>query len=360
MPRVSERVAGAADERLVGTPGPVNRAGGKAEATGGRVRGGSQASVPAGLAAVDEVAIAEMAAATIARGSQSFAAAAKLFDPVTRQGAMLLYAWCRHCDDVVDDQDLGFARDTVAATSLAQRIAGLEATTCAAFADEPVSDPAFRALQLVARRHGLPLGLALDHLGGFRMDVDERKYRTSEDLLDYCHHVAGVVGEMMSMVMGAREAGTLQHAADLGLAFQLTNIARDIVPDARVGRVYLPATWLAEVGLDAADIARPERRGDVAVLAARLVAMAEPYYASARIGVDALPRRSAWAVATALGVYREIGLRVVALGPRAWDARVSTSKADKLGHVAKAAAVAFGPRKPHPSPRPDGLWRHTD
>jgi phytoene synthase len=322
-----------------------------------------RAAVPAGAAtdiAPSEADIASMAEATIARGSQSFAAAAKLFDPVTRQGAMLLYAWCRHCDDVVDDQDLGFQRDHAADTSPQERIAGLEALTRSAFAGEAVVDPAFQALQIVVRRHGIPLGMALDHLDGFRMDVDERHYQTVEDLLDYCHHVAGVVGEMMSMVMGVRDAATLQRAADLGLAFQLTNIARDIVPDARVGRVYLPAEWLDDLGMDAADIVTPECRPEVALLAARLVALAEPYYASARIGVDALPRRSAWAVATALGVYREIGLRVVSLGHRAWDGRVSTSKADKLGHVARAALIAFGPRRGRKPARAIGLWQHAD
>ena len=307
-----------------------------------------------------EADIADMAEATIARGSQSFAAAAKLFDPVTRQGAMLLYAWCRHCDDVVDDQDLGFAREHAAKTSPEERIAGLEALTRAAFAGDAVADPAFRALQLVVRRHAIPLGMALDHLDGFRMDVEGRTYRTTEDLLDYCHHVAGVVGEMMSMVMGVRDPAVLQRAADLGLAFQLTNIARDIVPDARMGRVYLPAEWLADVGMEAEDVAAPEARPEVAEMAARLVALAEPYYASARIGVDALPRRSAWAVATALGVYREIGLRVVGLGHRAWDGRVSTSKADKLGHVAKAALIAFGPRRSTKPERALGLWQHAD
>jgi len=112
--------------------------------------------------------------------------------------------------------------------------------------------------------------------------------------------------------------------------------------------------------MEPADVAAPEARPEVAELAARLVALAEPYYASARIGVDALPRRSAWAVATALGVYREIGLRVVALGHQAWDGRVSTSKADKLAHVARAALIAFGPRRGKRPARAIGLWQHAD
>lgn len=301
--------------------------------------------------------LAAQAAETIAKGSQSFATAARLFDPVTREGALLLYAWCRHCDDVVDDQHLGFNREVAGPGTPEERIAALERLTRQAFAGETLEDPNFRALQRVARRHGLPLSLALAHLDGFRMDVEGRRYRTIEDTLDYCHHVAGVVGTMMSMVMGAREALTLQRAADLGLAFQLTNIARDIVPDALAGRLYLPADWLAEVGLDPDGVALPENRGKVAILAARLVALAEPYYASARIGIDALPRRSAWAVATAHGVYRAIGTEVVRRGDRAWDRRVSTSRAEKLSQVLRGAAVAAR-RRGDDAPRPSGLWCH--
>lgn len=298
------------------------------------------------------------AEATIAKGSKSFAAAARLFDPRTREGAVMLYAWCRHCDDVVDDQDLGHATGLVAASTPLERIAMLEDRTRRAFAGEPMREPAFQALQRVARSHDMPQTLALEHLEGFRMDAEERTYDTFEEVLDYCHHVAGVVGVMMARVMGARDPAVLVRAADLGLAFQLTNIARDIVPDARVGRIYLPADWLAEEGIARDAVAAPENRDRVARLAHRLVAAAEPYYASARIGIDALPRRSAWAVATALGVYREIGMRVVAAGPKAWDERVSTSKSDKLGHVARAAATAFRPRRARATARDATLWTH--
>ncbi|WP_244487960.1 phytoene/squalene synthase family protein [Aureimonas sp. Leaf454] len=317
----------------------------------------SEATLPGGGKAPAD--LGRTAEATIARGSKSFAAAARLFDPGTRQGAIMLYAWCRHCDDVVDDQELGHRTGLADATAPIDRVAMLEDRTRRAFAGEAMAEPAFQALQQVASRHDVPLALALEHLDGFRMDAEARRYERFEEVLDYCHHVAGVVGVMMARVMGARDAATLVRAADLGLAFQLTNIARDIVPDAAVGRVYLPADWLAEAGLPRDEIANPDNRERVASLARRLVAAAEPYYASARIGIDALPRRSAWAVATALGVYREIGLRVVAAGPRAWDGRVSTSRSDKLGHVATGAVTAFGPRRRASSRRDERLWTHA-
>ena len=88
------------------------------------------------------------------------------------------------------------------------------------------------------------------------MDVGNHVYRSFDDTLLYCYRVAGVVGVMMAQIMGVRDVPTLQRAADLGIAFQLTNIARDVLDDAGNGRCYLPVAWLAEVGLSAATLAR--------------------------------------------------------------------------------------------------------
>jgi phytoene synthase len=270
---------------------------------------------------------------TIQKGSQSFAAAAALFDPQTRADAEMLYAWCRHCDDVIDGQTLGHDREVLDHGEVERRLLDLYAQTRAAIAGDPTDDPAFAAFREVARRRALPERYPIELIDGFAMDVSGRRYETLEDTLDYCWHVAGVVGVMMAIVMGVKpdDLQTLRRAQDLGLAFQLTNIARDIVEDAHNDRLYLPADWLTQAGVPEDAVAAPEYRAAIAGLASRLVAAAEPYYASARWGLRGLPFRSAWAVAAARGVYREIGVKVVAQGARAWDARVSTSTVEKLG-----------------------------
>ncbi|MDO8295849.1 MAG: phytoene/squalene synthase family protein [Caulobacter sp.] len=270
---------------------------------------------------------------TIQKGSQSFAAAAALFDPQTRADAEMLYAWCRHCDDVIDGQTLGHDREMLEQADVEQRLMALYAQTRAALAGDPTDDPAFAAFREVALRRAIPERYPIDLIDGFAMDVEGRRYETIEDTLDYCWHVAGVVGVMMAIVMGVKpdDLATLRRAQDLGLAFQLTNIARDIVEDALNDRVYLPADWLAAAGVPEHAVADPAHRAAIAGLARRLVDAAEPYYASARWGLRGLPVRSAWAVAAARGVYREIGVKVVARGAAAWDQRVSTSTAEKLG-----------------------------
>ncbi|GHB33610.1 15-cis-phytoene synthase CrtB [Salinicola rhizosphaerae] len=316
-------------------------------------------------------ALRDHAEQTIAVGSRSFATAARLFDAETRRSALMLYAWCRHCDDVIDDQALGFSSPEGAAGSATptgsseealSRLETLKASTRRAYANEPMHEPAFAAFQAVALEHAIPPSQAFDHLEGYAMDVREARYTTLEDTLRYCYHVAGVVGLMMARVMGVRDEAALDRACDLGLAFQLTNIARDIVDDARLGRCYLPECWLEEAGIemkgrDPRTLADPGYRPALAGVARRLVTTAEPYYASAREGLTALPLRSAWAIATAHGVYREIGVKVVKAGNHAWDQRQGTSKGEKLALLVSGAGAALRSRRRRPTPRRDDLWQ---
>ncbi|MGF6525347.1 phytoene/squalene synthase family protein [Variovorax sp. PvP013_2] len=302
----------------------------------------------------------------IRQGSKSFAAAARLFDPATRDSAVKLYAWCRHCDDVIDGQSLGHGQVEGDRGDGAARIAELRALTRAACRGDPMTHPAFVGLQEIVRTHGIPEHYLMEHLAGFAMDVDpDVRYESIDDTLRYAWRVAGVVGVMMALLMGTRggdavPASVLDRACDLGVAFQFTNIARDIVEDACIGRVYLPAQWLREAGLpvgDPAALARREHRAALATVAARLVEAAEPYYRSSMTGIATLPIRSAWSIATARGVYRHIGHLVRERGARAWDQRAATSRWDKLRFVARGGMVALLSRALPPRSRAPQLWR---
>ena len=281
-------------------------------------------------------AIVATAHESIARGSKSFAAASLLFDRPTRERAWLLYAWCRACDDVADGQDHGHGMRPVADAEA--RVATLRELTQAALAGEVVGEPAFDALRIVAAETAMPAGWAHDLIDGFVLDAEGWRPRTEEDLYRYCYHVAGVVGCMMAVVMGvsADDAETLDRACDLGMAFQLANIARDIGEDAAAGRCYLPAAWLAELDVPTGALMAPEHRAGLATLARRLTDRAALFEASARRGTAALSFRSAWAVLAAAAIYGAIGRKVAARGEMAWDARVSTSAAEKLGFIARA------------------------
>ena len=291
--------------------------------------------------ATDRATLVRQARESIERGSKSFAQASKLFDPVTRERAWLLYAWCRHGDDVTDGQDHGGAMEVVA-DPLA-RLAYVETMTARALDGEASGHPAFDGLALVARECGFPRQYPLDLIAGFRLDAKGWRPQTEADLIRYCYHVAGVVGRMMALVMGVSpdDTATLDEAEALGLAFQLGNIARDIAEDAAAGRCYLPAQWLAAEGVAADELMTASNLPALARITTRMADMAAIYEAKARVGARKLPFRCRWAVLAATGIYGDIARRAAALGVHAWDRRITTSKLAKLGWVIRAFGQAL-------------------
>ncbi len=297
----------------------------------------------------------------IRAGSKSFAAASALFGREVRERAWDLYAWCRVCDDVIDGQVLGHAPEGPVLPERgtpAERLARLRELTHAALEDDGPLPLEFEALRRAARASAIPSAQAFALLDGFAMDVERRRYETLEQLLAYAYHVAGVVGVMMAAAMGVRDRGTLQRACDLGIAFQLTNIARDVMEDARAQRIYLPAAWLAAEGVPATPqaVLAPEHRAAVARTTGRLLAEAERYYASAGAGIARLPLRSAWAVAAARAVYRDIGRIVRRRGAGAWDTRAGASAARKLMLLLWSGATVLRLKLLRPTPPREGLW----
>src|SRR6056297_1211748 len=295
----------------------------------------------------------QQAQATIDRGSKSFAAAARLFRPAMRRDVMLLYTWCRHCDDLTDGQEFGRGQLQTASAEALER---LRADSLAALSSAPSSSLPYRALADVASRHPISPALVEAHVRGFELDVEGWRPASLDDTLQYSYHVAGSVGIMMALIMDVRDETTLHRACDLGLAFQLTNIARDVAEDALADRCYLPADWLDAAGLDVADLADEGCRKKAFPLVRRLVEAAEPYYDSASLGIRALPRRAAWAIATAHAVYRDIGRKIVRRGPDALGDRVFTGRGRKLWRTTTSIPAALAPRRNAGGESRSGLW----
>lgn len=293
--------------------------------------------------AADRAALVLHARDTIRRGSKSFAAASMLFDPVTRERAWLLYAWCRACDDLADAQDhggtLGPQDDAPARLGLIREL------TLKAMAGVPTGNASFDALGMVAREAGLTEAMAQDVIAGFALDADGWRPQNEADMMRYCFHVAGAVGVMMAVVMGVdpSDKDTLARAADLGHAFQLANIARDIAEDAAAGRCYLPLAWLEAAGIAPDAIMAPHNRTALAALASRLCDLAGEYEASARVGARRLRFRQRWAVLSAAGIYGAIAREVARRGEGAWDSRVVVGKPAKLAHILRALRQAAFP-----------------
>ena len=314
----------------------------------------------------EEGQVVAAAHAAIRHGSLSFALAARLLGRDLRDAIAMLYMWCRHCDDVIDGQVAGHkGLDGEHIIEGAGDLPELRRMTAAALAGESKARSLpMRALAEVAARHRFPAFYAEELLAGMAMDVDGLRYETLGDLQVYCYRVAGTVGLLFSHIAGVSAADARRHAAELGMAMQLTNIARDVADDYSAGRVYLPHRWLTEAGLTPDTMMMATNRVRLHDVVVRLLAVADDFYRSGDLGLAYLPWRSALAVATARHVYGEIGAKILAKGPDRAGRRVTVSTPRKFQLVGRALwQVArtiprriLNPWRPAPL---DGIWRLT-
>ena len=284
---------------------------------------------------------------SISRGSKSFAVASLLFDRDTRDRSHLLYAWCRRCDDIADGQDHGGTLKLDRANAR-DRVEAIRILSHRALDGQPTAEIAFDALGQVSSECRLTADNVDDVIDGFALDAADWRPRSEGDMMRYCFHVAGAVGVMMARIMGvsADDHELLDRACDLGLAFQLNNIARDLWEDDAAGRCYLPVEWLAEADIPPGQHMKPQYRDKLVELAGRLVTLAKRHEAAARLGAAQLSFRQRWAVLAAANIYGAIGEEVRARGASAWDHRVHTGALAKSGHVARALFQAM--RDPPP------------
>ena len=296
----------------------------------------------------------------IIKGSKSFSLAARLFDSDTRDAAFFLYGWCRYCDDQVDQ-----AGKEASVEELHRRLQALSDATRSAFAGEPQRHAVFVALQYIAQRYSIPAHYALELIEGMAMDARGTRYPSLSDLILYCYRVAGTVGLMMSHVMGLRDERALKHAADLGIAMQLTNISRDIIEDAEMGRIYLPLEWLAAAGIAPDEIAAPNNRQKLALVMRQLLKEAARYYHSGDAGLWHLSFRSACAVSAARHVYARIGAQVLQKGASAWDQRTYVNGPCKImvilgGLLEVVASIPSRALRPWSAAPIQSIWRHSE
>jgi len=303
----------------------------------------------------------------IRKGSKSFSLASLLFSERTQEAAFSLYGWCRHCDDQVDEASDDSTRNA--------RLEELRWATSGAFGVQSDGSSkarvstlsVFVALRHVAGRYGIPEAYARDLIEGMAMDARGERYESLSELELYAYRVAGAVGLMMSHIMGVSDVRALRHACDLGIAMQLSNIARDVLADAALGRVYLPLSWLREEGIPdptPASVADPDQRDRVARVVGRLLEAADQRYRSGNQGLPYLAWRSALACSAASSVYCQIGHAVRRRGKRAWDRRTVVPTGLKLLALARGVFRVFltiPSRLARPWSRVQlpGTWRYT-
>jgi phytoene synthase len=291
--------------------------------------------------------------AMIRTGSRSFFLASKFLPQPLRQATYALYAFCREADDAIDGGDDPFL-------ALSQFQSRLEVV----FSNELPPSPVDRALARVVRQYGLPREMLEALLQGFAWDAQSRCYKNLAGVHCYSVRVAGSVGIAMALLMGVREPNLLARAADLGVAMQLTNIARDVGEDARNGRVYLPLRWLREAGLSGAQlVAEPRFTPALGEVITRLLGAADLLYRRADSGIAALPARCRPGIHAARLLYAGIGDELLRRGADSVSQRTvlpTWRKLGLLGRSLKAPPIDASDLAAPPLPQVRYLLRAVD
>ena len=261
---------------------------------------------------------------TLCGGSRSFWVASQLLPSSLKNSACGLYAFCREADDAIDDGD----NPAEALAMLHQRLDDI-------YAGSPQNSSTDRVMTRLVAEHRLPRALLDGLLEGFSWDATGRRYNNLSELYDYAARVAGAVGVMMAVLMGVRDRDALARAADLGVAMQLTNIARDVGEDARAGRVYLPTDMLeaANISVDQL-LAEPTFSPALGGIVEQLLDRADVLYSRSEHGVPSLPGSCRLGIYAARRLYAGIGDHLRTLDYNSIDTRSVLDAKQKFSLIA--------------------------
>lgn len=261
------------------------------------------------------------------------------------QAVARLYRFCRYIDDLADEcPDIEASR--------------LKLSTVQDELDHKQSQQLIVSDFLaLARQWQIDLKRGQDLVQGVLLDLQEVQIKDEAELLRYCYYVAGTVGLMMCPLLGADSKGN-PFAVDLGVAMQLTNIARDVHYDAVQGRRYLPASWVDNRSVENIKQASVEDRAAVQQAIRQLLDMAETYYVSAELGFVYLPFRSRISIAIAARIYREIGHKLLRNGCAWWQGRIYTTSSEKTRLAAATALTELLRLTRRPTPHEKRLHQY--
>jgi phytoene synthase len=273
----------------------------------------------------------EYAQQKTAQSGSSFYYSFLFLPPPRRRAITALYAFCREVDDVVDE---------VADPAIARlKLAWWRQEVAAAYDGTP-QHPVARALVPVVREFALPQAQLQTVIDGMAMDLEHTRYLDFDALETYCHRVAGVVGLLSAQIFGYEHAATLGYARDLGIAFQLTNIVRDVGEDARRGRIYLPQEDLARFGVAPPILTAGVATAPFRALMAFQTERANAWYDRAFAQLDPADRRAQRPGLIMAAIYRTLLTEIARDGYQVLDRRIALTPLRKLWIAWKTARAA--------------------
>lgn len=261
----------------------------------------------------------------MAVGSKSFFAASRLFPKRLSTPATIIYAYCRLADDLVD---YGGGKEAV--IELNNRLDLI-------YKGRPKNLGVDKDFANVVKKFQIPKEYPQALIDGFLWDVEEKKYENIDQLCDYAARVAGSVGAMIAFVMKVRDPSIIARACELGVAMQLTNIARDVGEDAANGRLYLPRQWLREEGINPELwLKKPTHSNSTRKIIKKLLKTADNYYERSDYAIKVLPGDCRRAIFAARFIYADIGNKIMRLDYNSIQKRAIVSLDRKIFLIFKA------------------------
>jgi phytoene synthase len=243
-----------------------------------------------------------------------------------RRAIYAAYAFCRHCDDSVDEETSTDAK--------LKALTDLQASLDSTYSGN-ASSPVYVALADVAQKYGIPQDYFQEVILGVESDLVKDRFQNFEELKEYCYRVASVVGLICLQIFGYENDDAKEYAVDLGLAMQLTNIIRDVREDFEMGRVYLPQDEMAGFGYTEEDLKNGVRNQAFHDLMEFQAQRAREYFDRGFKLLPYLSRRSRACPAVLGALYSKVLDRIEASDYDVLESRVSLSKAEKIGITAK-------------------------
>ncbi len=273
----------------------------------------------------------KLSEAAIKNGSKSFRIASLVLDKKSRNGAYLLYRWCRYCDDIIDKaQSQNEAESALEFLYQNTKIALFENTKLE-------STSPFYGLRQIANDYNIPHENFLKLLAGFKMDISKYPVRSKQDLDIYCFHVAGIVGLLMCPILDVKDESALKYADSLGRAMQLTNISRDVIEDFNMQRIYIPQDWLDEYSITKVSFLNSDIHDKLFKNVLKLLEWSDQYYIEGRKGIKYLPFRAGLSICIASFLYQGIGNKIRKIGIESFKKRTYLTGFEKIICIIKAS-----------------------
>ena len=223
---------------------------------------------------------------------------ASMFLPKKQQNPIFaIYALLRTVDDIVDTAEVKLINGLITGEEIQRMLEGWKSKLQACYSGDTDNDPIMMAWHDTLKCHSIPIELPLDLMDGVAMDIDFKTFETFDELYVYCYKVAAVVGLMTSEIFGYSDRQALEHAIELGIAMQLTNILRDVGEDVDRGRIYLPLEDLRRFNYSSEELMQKRRNDNFLNLMKFQIERARGYYRSSEKGIPMLEKRSRFGVA---------------------------------------------------------------